>query len=90
MKFEKLKEINKLSDIIHQGNEFTILKFSNLLQKLGYEDICNNGNIEEILESESIVVKSLIEGEIIIYFMLIEKNENILNNIVSIIEVDEF
>ena len=87
---EKMKEINNLRNKFREGGEFTILEFSNLLQSLGYEDICDNGNLEEILQSESIVINSLFEGMIIIEYMLVEKHENIFDNIIVIIEVDEF
>ena len=84
-----LKELRE----ILVGNEYSYRELSEMLVNRGYEDICWFGNVDEILESESIIVADN-EGEnqIQIYFDVTVQNsedEVAEASILKITSIDE-
>lgn len=91
--------LEKFNDLI--GQELNVLDLSNKLQSLGYLDICDKGNIEEIIESGSVVVDSIDSDyvnddieQIIVYYNVIHlaaENEKFIEaSIVEITKIEEF
>jgi len=77
------------------GFNGNILDLSNELQDMGCEDICYFGNMEEILDSESIIVATNETGEehIEIFFEVLRMatlDEIIQATTIEIIKIEEF
>jgi len=74
-----------------KNKEFTMLELSNELQQAGYEDIFDNGNMKEILESGSVIiglVNSVDEAKI--EFEIIKWEENLLDVKVKVKDIYPF
>lgn len=77
------------------GFEGTIIKLSNKLTRLGFEDVCCFGNWEELLEDGNAVVSCDNDSEnaIQIYYNVVTqagKDEVIEATIIEITDVEEF
>ena len=77
------------------GNKFSIIELSNKLQTLGCEDICDFGNLDEILKDGNVIVADSknYEDHIQIYFdieALASEDEHITATLIKITDVAEF
>lgn len=69
--------------------EGSLLRLSNKLQALGFYDIFDNGNIEEILSTGSIYVTNTTNNpNILIDFIITEDKSNLLDTIIKILDIN--
>lgn len=86
--------INKFEQLV--GKELNLIELSNELEALGCEDICNFGNLEDLLDDGNMVVATDNNGDehIQIYYEVICKanieEEAISASIVKIGNIEEF
>lgn len=91
-------DLNKYSELV--GLEMSILELSNELQSLDCEDICNFGNLREIIEGGDVVVTTDINNDEIcglehiqVYFTVTieaSDDEDIIATQVKIDKIEEF
>lgn len=77
-------ERESFSDLV--GDELTVIELSNVVEDRGFEDICELGNLKEVLESGCVMVENYCDNELVlINFAVIEIEERIERSIVKVI-----